>query len=192
MRWTIQPHPDGDRIVAAAETVGVLRPFSPGVAADVTLHPLLAGVAAHVALVITAPHAQATEGETEFQPSWMPRSRDLFGAFVAELEAAAPDRPLWVWPSAGHVISDVPSLLSFLRAHPRWRFVLDPLAMLTASMAARTEDHLVRIFESLADHDAATALVLPARPSVLVDRLASKHWPAGRPVIAGAERAPDA
>lgn len=65
-------------------------------------------------------------------------------------------------PHARHVLSDVPSCLTFLRSAlgERVRLVLDPIGMLTASMAARAEEHLERIMSALARHPGVAAILL--------------------------------
>lgn len=69
---------------------------------------------------------------------------------------------LCVRPRAADVLSDVPSCLVFLRsaAAARARLVVDPIAMLTPSMAERAEEHLERIYEGLAGHTGVEAVVV--------------------------------
>jgi len=116
--------------------------------------------------------------------SWMPASRRGFEAAAdeLELEAARARVELLLWPDAGHVISDAPSLLTFLRARESrgWRFVLDPVSMLTPTMLPRAEDHVRRAFEALGTHPLAACVVVadvaeePSRPGSLVLARASE------------------
>ncbi len=108
-------------------------------------------------LILRAP-ADATT------PAWLPGPRAQFHALIQSLETAVPNAPLCLWPTALAAVSDVPSLRAFLtaaqdRARP-WRFLFDPISMLTPAMTPQAEDHLTRMFESLAGHPARWATLL--------------------------------
>src|SRR5262245_4742024 len=101
-----------------------------------------------------------TRGEPEL--AWMPAARSAFERLVAVLEGANVPN-LCLWPHAAAAVSDVPSILSFMAAPgraDRWRFLLDPVSLLTPSMMARAEDHLTRLFEALAQHPSLAAVLL--------------------------------
>lgn len=118
-------------------------------------------------------------------PAWMPgqRARAMMG--LAAMERVARGRTLCLWPRATDAISDIPSILSFMRAHAAWTFLLDPAALLTPEMQPHAEDHATRMLEALGDHPAMIALVwprahtLPHLPSLaavkLSDRAAILH-----------------
>ncbi|CAG0999964.1 hypothetical protein PHYC_02809 [Phycisphaerales bacterium] len=121
------------------------------------------------------------------QPAWMPGARREFESSIPTVERWAAGRTLAVWPAAGGVISDVPSLLSFLRTHPAWRFVLEPLALLTEAMRGNAEEHLRRMAEALEDHGALAGVVMPAKEDSLrnlveraFDGLGESAWVAER------------
>jgi hypothetical protein len=104
--------------------------------------------------------AHATQGA----PAWLPGPRAQFLAQIQQLEAAAPQAQLCLWPTPLAAISDIPSLRSFLiaaqdRARP-WLFLFDPVSMLTPAMLPKAEDHFTRLFESLANHPARWATLL--------------------------------
>lgn len=69
---------------------------------------------------------------------------------------------LCLHPSAGHVLSDIPSCLMFLRGRSGAdvQLLLDPMAMMTAEMAPRADEHVERVLESLADHPAVAGVVV--------------------------------
>lgn len=81
------------------------------------------------------------------EPIWMPQPRATFESACASLDRDG--LGAWIWPGQESPISDVPSLRTFLAAHGSWRFVLDPVGMLTPAMLDRTEDHLARIFMAM-------------------------------------------
>lgn len=94
--------------------------------------------------------------------AWLPSARADFSAWCTAIERVArADMELVIWPHASGSISDVPSLQSFLRERGgRWKFLFDPVAMLTESMLPRQEDHFDRLFDSLAGHPLAAAAVV--------------------------------
>lgn len=65
-------------------------------------------------------------------------------------------------PHARHVLSDPPSIRSFFKDRPAGPIglVLEPSALLTEPMLADAQDHLTRIYESLADLDALLGVIL--------------------------------
>lgn len=83
---------------------------------------------------------------TEDGPVWLPAPR---AAFARACDALAHESDAWIWPTQQCPVSDVPSLRSFLEARPAWRFLLDPVGMLTPEMLPRADDHLMRIFLAL-------------------------------------------
>jgi hypothetical protein len=82
---------------------------------------------------------------------------------VAEVKAGLGElgATLCLRPGAAEVLSDVPSCLVFLRSSEgAARLVVDPVALLTASMMERADDHLERILSALAGHPGVEALLL--------------------------------
>jgi hypothetical protein len=85
---------------------------------------------------------------------------------MVEVEGAASQAriELCIWPTAHGVISDGPSLLSFLKSAVErgstWRFLLDPVSMLTREMLTSAEDHVERVFQTLSMYKAPWGVVL--------------------------------
>ena len=77
------------------------------------------------------------------------------------LERMAHGRKLVLWPRATDAVSDVPSILTFLRGHPGWEFMLDPMALMTEEMLPRRMEHAMRMLEALGAHPALAGLVVP-------------------------------
>lgn len=99
----------------------------------------------------------------ESQPSWMPgpRARAIAGldAFLAGVpEALVPV----LWPRAEDSLSDVPSVLTFLRGRARWRLLLDVAALIPDENDPRAPDLAVRIIDALGGHPALWGAVEPA------------------------------
>lgn len=92
-------------------------------------------------------------------PAWMPTARAAF-MDRADRHAAAVKGECWVWPVAGGAVADAPSVLSFVRARPRWKFVLDPVSMMVPALLDRASDHLRRIFEVLGMSEQLGAVVI--------------------------------
>jgi hypothetical protein len=90
-------------------------------------------------------------------PAWLPENR---AEFLRRVDAIAGPRELWIWPTCGGAISDVPSLLTFLRTRPQWKFILDPVSMLTPSLLPRLDDHMRRLFDALGSHDQLGATLI--------------------------------
>ena len=71
-----------------------------------------------------------------------------------------------VWPRIGGVISDPSSLRRFLKEREKdsmvnpWKFVLDPVGMLTRGMAEDAEEHVRRMLAILGNHEACCGVVL--------------------------------
>ncbi len=143
-------------------------------------------------------------------PAWMPSARAAF-LDRADRHAAAVKGECWVWPVAGGAVADAPSVLSFVRARPRWKFVLDPVSMMVPRLLERAGDHLRRIFEVLGTSEQLGAVVISscaAEGDRLVhrefggheafDREVLRWWGAcGRPeipviLLQGDTRAPEA
>lgn len=87
--------------------------------------------------------------------SWLPGSRAAFAEFVRGVDDVIAERgggvvPV-IWPHAGGVISDIPSIQTFMRGaiDRSWRWVFDPALLLTDSMHAMGGDHFRRMFELL-------------------------------------------
>lgn len=93
---------------------------------------------------------------------WMPkevaRATELLDAAIATAQsrklAAA------ICPIATGFPSDIPSTLSFLRARSAIGLVVEPAALLTASMLETAHVHLERVRTSLLSHDRLVGLVL--------------------------------
>lgn len=88
--------------------------------------------------------------------SWLPESRRRFARFVEGVEAGLAARasgltPV-IWPHAGGVISDIPSLQTFMRSaiDRSWQWVFDPGWLMTESMKPMAADHFRRFAELLA------------------------------------------
>jgi hypothetical protein len=82
---------------------------------------------------------------------------------VESVEASAISARVVWWPLATDVISDGPSLLTFLRSRPQRRFLFDPHGLLTEAMLPKAEDHLARLEEALGTHPACWARLLRER-----------------------------
>lgn len=132
-------------------------------------------------------------------PAWMPAARAEF-LRRADAVGAAGKGELLIWPRAGGAVADVPSVLSFVRARPRWKFVLDPVSVMVPSLLERVDDHLRRIFEALGASEQVGAVALtscevvgerlvhrPLGTNPSFDRSLMRWWrelgPAERPVI---------
>ncbi|MBL8761035.1 MAG: hypothetical protein JNL50_06995 [Phycisphaerae bacterium] len=111
--------------------------------------------------IIVAHARPATYGDRPVL-TWTRASVEAFQAACRRwLDAIAPGATLLLWPRADQLVSDIPSGLSLLRAFEgeRLGLVLDPDAMITASMLAHRADYLDRFADALASH-ASTALVM--------------------------------
>jgi hypothetical protein len=98
------------------------------------------------------------------QPLWLAGPRGDWARFAGHAQhlcATAGQTPV-VWPRLGEVLSDAPSLLSFLRGAPAWRFVVEPLALLTPDMHRNAPEHLDRLAELLFGHHACAGVVVGA------------------------------
>lgn len=97
----------------------------------------------------------------ESPPAWMPAQRAKAMMGLEALERVSHGRALCLWPRATDAVSDIPSILLFLRAHPAWKFMLDPAALMTPEMEPRAEDHAERMLEALAGHPGLLSLIMP-------------------------------
>jgi hypothetical protein len=91
------------------------------------------------------------------EPLWLPRYRECFERFVEDVERSSVSARIVWWPRATDVLSDAPSLLTFLRASPQRRFLFDPHGLLSVAMLTKAEDHLARLEEALGAHPACWA-----------------------------------
>lgn len=107
-------------------------------------------------------------------PGWLPRARAEFSQACDHLSQTG--GPWIIWPASDGAVGDLPSLLTFLRSRPQWRFVLDPIGFLTPAMLANVEDHLERLCSVLWGHDQCFAVV-SSSVRVVNDRL--EHAPLG-------------
>jgi len=95
--------------------------------------------------------------------TWGPGGWKKFEATCEVLAERAGDSgiPVILRPHARHVLSDAQRCLTFLR---RWEgrlgLLLDPVAMLEASMLERAEEHLDRIVEALGEHPGVAGVVV--------------------------------
>lgn len=108
--------------------------------------------------------------EDHASPSaWLPAGRRRFEHWAAAWTAAAgPTLTPCLWPDSHMPVGDIPSLAAFLRTHARagagsWRFLFDPMALLTPAMGPNAQDHLARIFQHFAPHPDAIGIVLADR-----------------------------
>jgi len=79
---------------------------------------------------------------------------------IGAVGAARPGVEIVLWPSAGSVLSDGVSTLSFARKHPAVGLVIDPVAWVTSSMRADAEDHLDRFARALSLCETLAAVVV--------------------------------
>lgn len=97
-------------------------------------------------------------GDGEERPLWLAPSRGLLEQFAEHVEAQAASAGLTpvMLATAGDVLSDVPSLMLFLRSRAAqgWRMLMAPTLLLTPGMLERSEEHLERIVEQCAGHEA--------------------------------------
>lgn len=152
-------------------------------------------------LLRTEPSTENGESDGEPVLPWMPAARAAFQAATDALRTKPPIvGEYWLWPSAGGVLSDVPSTQTFFRGTTGFRLLLDPASLLTPAMIPKAEDHLERIMAGLG---ALASAVLLANieplgnvegvqlspltrgvlsPKVLVDAW-RRHVPAETPVV---------
>lgn len=95
------------------------------------------------------------------QPAWMPGPRQRGELGLGELERLAGTRELVLRPGRDQIISDVPSLLTFLRSHERWRVLLDPGAMVGSGEGLNAEEFVQRLAEVMLGHPALWAVKEP-------------------------------
>ncbi|MBL8999890.1 MAG: hypothetical protein JNK25_01995 [Phycisphaerae bacterium] len=135
---------------AAGRGFGTVIPLHVGMH-DRTTRPVAADPEAERHIFYPLPPA---EGEL----SWLPGAR---ARFEAACDSAAADlhEPV-LWPHSACAVGDAPSLATFLRARPRWRFIFDPISLLTPAMLDNAEEHLSRWCEVLGTHPRAAAVVI--------------------------------
>lgn len=109
----------------------------------------------------------AGEGE-EPQPLWLAGPRAEWSRCATHVQGlcAAAGRTPVVWARLGDVLSDAPSLLTFVRSSPAWRFVVEPLGLLTPEMHRNAAEHLERLGELLFGHHACAGVVVGAGKGV--------------------------
>ena len=125
--------------------------------------------------------------------NWQPSAREQFSQFCTEISPflLQTNTTLLFRTHAHHILSDVPSCLTFINdianaSQAKLGLALSPANMLTQSMLETAEDHLTRMFQHLGKH--ASALYWPTpklsmvpdneilhSPSNLIDRLAQQH-----------------
>lgn len=112
----------------------------------------------------------------------------LHGACRRWLGAIASGATLLLWPRADQIVSDIPSAWSLLRTleTDRLGLVLDPDAMITASMREHRADHLQRFADALAPEPRTALLIdrggLPGDYALHLPRLRQpeiSHVPSG-------------
>lgn len=107
-------------------------------------------------------------GEEPFEEdprTWMGAGQARFEGQLAGAVCACERRgvTLVVRPHAHHAISDAPSVIRLLTREPRVQVLLDPVAMITSSMAAAAEDHVERILSLCAAQAEAGVLGVVVR-----------------------------
>ncbi|MEM9167775.1 MAG: hypothetical protein AAGB48_12230 [Planctomycetota bacterium] len=143
--------------------------------------------------------------------SWTSDGWEALADGVARWRSTMPEVRLCLRPAAGCIVSDPQACLTFLRGteDPGVELLLDPVAMMTASMLGHAEDHLARAFESLGGEPRVAGVVLsrpvaegddvrpaPLEPgrglSGVVLDLVRANVPVGKPVLVLAEQDPTA
>lgn len=111
---------------------------------------------------VVVAHARPAQEDDRPALAWTRASIEaLHGACRRWLGAIAPGATLLLWPRADQIVSDIPSAWSLLRTleTERLGLVLDPDAMITASMREHRADHLQRLADALAS-EPRTALLI--------------------------------
>jgi sugar phosphate isomerase/epimerase len=118
--------------------------------------------------------------DEEPAPSWTSGPRARFEHAMESIVPIARERGtlLLIRPSAGDMISDIPSSLGMLR---KWAgqpvgLLLEPAALFTGSMLGHAEDHLQRIGETLGEHPSTAAIFIS---NVVFDDGAARRVPIG-------------
>lgn len=80
---------------------------------------------------------------------------------------------LYLRPACDLVLSDPHSIAALLKDPPsdRLRILVDPIAMLTATMAPNADDHIPRMLDKLGHFEACAAIVLAGATPTQDDRL---------------------
>ncbi|MAY73942.1 MAG: hypothetical protein CMJ31_04310 [Phycisphaerae bacterium] len=94
--------------------------------------------------------------------TWAKAGAERFGERWPEV--AARYERIWVWPHARHVLSDTQSIFTNVRDDggplAGAGVLLEPTALLTASMIEAAEDHLMRTADTLFDHVRTEAVIV--------------------------------
>jgi hypothetical protein len=153
----------GETLLHASEPRQVGRLLPAANALDESTWP--AALARGEGLIVVRTGFEA--GASEPSPLWLPGPREQWGRFAAHIQQrcqAAGATPV-LWPQLGDVLSDAPGLLTFLRGAPAWRFVVEPLALLTPQMRRNAPEHLARLGELLFAHHACAGVVVRSQVS---------------------------
>lgn len=103
------------------------------------------------------------EGEIE-GPLWLPGPRGQWAKFAKYVEGISENKTqLILWSRSTDVISDSPSTLSFVRSNPKWKFLLDPVALITEEMRRDVMEHVDRLVELMLPHEACAGVVHPGQ-----------------------------
>ena len=96
--------------------------------------------------------------------SWLPRHRLTFERSAASVAKAAATLGVRcvLYPKADDVISDLPSLTTFLHSPggKHWSVLADPTGLLTEEMVPAADEHLARLMAGLLQLERTWALVL--------------------------------
>ncbi|MDX2114616.1 MAG: hypothetical protein SFZ24_03210 [Planctomycetota bacterium] len=155
--------------------------------------PALAAAAPPAAPAIIVWSGTPADSLFERSPlAWTSDAWQRLASLSAEAAAAcaAAGRTLVLRPHTAHVLSDVQRCVRWLNESARPAgagLVLDPLSLLTPDMLPAAEDHLRRIFETLAGEARALWLAeIPQSPALrdLLTAAAARWTPPELPVIA--------
>lgn len=103
--------------------------------------------------------------------SWSTAGWEAFEVAVSEITKTlkSRDQPcqLIIWPGAGSVLSDAISTLTFARKDTGAGLLIDPVAWISETMLADSEDHLSRFAQALVLCESAVGVVVRPMPGVL-------------------------
>lgn len=196
--WTLEKHEPGPtawRWCGRITGPGAVPALVSGL--SITDAPPEPSPGAQAVVVGCAASADADDPAEASLASWGPRGRAAMDAGLAAWieRARVGGWELWLRPDARGLVSDAPTVLGLLRRHAGspLRLFLEPAALLTPSMIPRAEDHLRRVCEALAGHEATAAVLvtnlegepaergpIPGELLALVERAARA---AGKPVV---------
>jgi hypothetical protein len=154
----------------------------------------------------TLDHEAVSRGDlfTAHPHNWMQPGAEALNHLLDQVTPGLErhQRTLCLIPHARHVLNDVQGSINLIRARTGSviEVALAPTAMLTPSMLDVIEDHLIRSFETLAEHapflflhdvtiDAEDERLLPAPlGSGVLDRdlmlrMIERYWPSERPIV---------